>query len=535
MCDSEKEKYELVFATVGPIGSCLTAVGDYLERILVEHGFHVERVRISDLMRGIKSLSELKTEESFGIDYDQYIKLYQDAGDAIRIILEKGEALAGLAIKKIEDLRGKNKLISKTAYIIHTLKHPEEVNLLRRAYGSGFFLIGSFSDEKSRINRINKKIKSAHLQHRSKEIINRDYCRYHKSYVDNESVLNEFTDEIKEKIPLKKIKELRGKLKKFGQNVQETFPQSDLFVIGSDYDKQIDPTYSDNDYHTSQNQIHRFVKIILGYPYHTPFIEEYAMAHAWLASLRSSHFSRQVGCAITTLEGDILCLGTNEVPAFGGGLYWEEKKQCKSDFRYYENLDIKNHHLEMIQDFLEIAKKYCQYIPEKEQEFNKAIYDSDIMKIGEFDRSVHAEMAAITDAASRGISIKNSLCYCTTYPCHNCIKHILSAGIKKVIFIFPYSKSKATTLFEESVQSSSHKQANDENKLDITPFTGISPKRYFDFFSMTTRKEDSKTIKWQPDNSKPRPPFFIEKTNIDNISKEIEKSFSNHNLHLKIE
>ena len=49
----------------------------------------------------------------------------------------------------------------------------------------------------------------------------------------------------------------------------------------------------------------------------------------------------------------------------------------------------------------------------------------------EYGRTVHAEMAAITDAARRGASVRNTTMYSTTFSCHDCAKHIVAAGIER--------------------------------------------------------------------------------------------------------
>ncbi len=51
---------------------------------------------------------------------------------------------------------------------------------------------------------------------------------------------------------------------------------------------------------------------------------------------------------------------------------------------------------------------------------------------------LHAEMNIITYAAKHGIIINNSILYCTHKPCNNCLKHLVSAGIKKVIYYHDY-------------------------------------------------------------------------------------------------
>ena len=52
--------------------------------------------------------------------------------------------------------------------------------------------------------------------------------------------------------------------------------------------------------------------------------------------------------------------------------------------------------------------------------------------------TVHAEQNAITDAASRGISVNNSIAYITHYPCINCFKILISSGISKIFYLDDY-------------------------------------------------------------------------------------------------
>lgn len=72
------------------------------------------------------------------------------------------------------------------------------------------------------------------------------------------------------------------------------------------------------------------------------------------------------------------------------------------------------------------------------------------MNVIEFGRDAHAEMEAIL-AARAGISVKGRDLYSTTFPCHNCAKLIISAGINRVVYIEPYPKSLAIELHGDSI------------------------------------------------------------------------------------
>jgi deoxycytidylate deaminase len=128
----------------------------------------------------------------------------------------------------------------------------------------------------------------------------------------------------------------------------------------------------------------------------------------------------------------------------------------------------------------------------------------------DFIRAVHAEMAAITDAARHGLSTQDCVLYTTTFPCHDCAKHIVSAGIKRVVYVEPYSKSLVGELYSDSVVVDSGVDCGD--KVRFEPFIGIAPKRYAELFSLAGRKRKNKdgTVKaWHRSGSSPQLPEYI--------------------------
>lgn len=52
---------------------------------------------------------------------------------------------------------------------------------------------------------------------------------------------------------------------------------------------------------------------------------------------------------------------------------------------------------------------------------------------------VHAEMNVITYAAKKGISLDKTTIYITHKPCNNCLKHLISSGVKKIIYMTDYN------------------------------------------------------------------------------------------------
>ena len=73
---------------------------------------------------------------------------------------------------------------------------------------------------------------------------------------------------------------------------------------------------------TVANQISRFIDLIFGSNVISPTKMEYGLYIAKAASMRSLDLSRQVGAAIFSKQGEVLTLGSNEVPKAKGGTYW---------------------------------------------------------------------------------------------------------------------------------------------------------------------------------------------------------------------
>lgn len=48
--------------------------------------------------------------------------------------------------------------------------------------------------------------------------------------------------------------------------------------------------------------------------------------------------------------------------------------------------------------------------------------------------TIHAEMNAILYCAKEGISLKGTICYVTHFPCLNCTKALIQAGISKIYY-----------------------------------------------------------------------------------------------------
>lgn len=70
--------------------------------------------------------------------------------------------------------------------------------------------------------------------------------------------------------------------------------------------------------------------------------------------------------------------------------------------------------------------------------------------------------------------------FCTTFPCHLCARHIVAAGVREVIFIEPYEKSRALELCGDSISVEPSEPS--PTRTNFKAFVGFAPRRYLDFF-----------------------------------------------------
>jgi cytidine deaminase len=126
-----------------------------------------------------------------------------------------------------------------------------------------------------------------------------------------------------------------------------------------------------------------------------------------------------------------------------------------------------------------------------------------IRNVIEFGRAVHAEMAAIVDAARRGVSIADCTMFVTTFPCHLCARHVVAAGITKVVYIEPYPKSLAAELYPDSIKLETACRTADQVLFE--PFVGVAPRQYMQLFEAGKRKDkDGNAIQFAPGTAQPR-------------------------------
>lgn len=68
----------------------------------------------------------------------------------------------------------------------------------------------------------------------------------------------------------------------------------------------------------------------------------------------------------------------------------------------------------------------------------------------ELCRGLHAEQNVIIQAALHGVSIQGATVYITNYPCSLCVKMLINAGIREIVYFRDYPDELASEIAKEA-------------------------------------------------------------------------------------
>lgn len=438
-----RQTQELILALVGPIGSGVSTTASLLSEILKDtYDYEVELVKISGVIAGDAYKVSHDIEKSGGV---LRIENLQKIGNALR----DRYGADYLAKRVVEGINGgresnvgadndvdspfKNAKPRRRVTIIDSLKHPEELNILRRVYGDLFYTFCIFAPEDVRMKRVQKG-----------------------------SIRRSDVDRIFE------VDEYHGS--DCGQRVRDTSFLADFF-IRNDLDNQ----------EQLRTTVDRYLEIIFGTKIHTPQLDETAMYGAIVAARGSACLSRQVGAVIYSADGELIGQGCNDVPKAGGGLY--EAEDGQNDHRCYKwKGRVCHNDTEKGERYDEIVlalQRAGLVSGDRLADVKKVVASTRLKDLIEFSRAVHAEMEAIISVArNANDGLVGSTLYCTTFPCHNCARHIVASGISRVVYVEPYAKSLATKLHDDSLAAST----TTGDHVIYQQYQGVAPRnidRYF--------------------------------------------------------
>ncbi|MHC2282142.1 deoxycytidylate deaminase [Bradyrhizobium diazoefficiens] len=454
---------ELVIALCGPIGSPIQDVAKAFKECL-EKSFGYD---YADILKLSKQIEKLSGATPSGNEYKR-VKYLIDKGDELREKYGAG-VLAELAVSEIALDRQQHKPKDgpetfeprRVCHIIDSIKNQQELDLLRLVYQDMVYVVGVYAPLTRRTKSLEQKGMTLQQIY---------------TLIDRDS----------------------GEEFAHGQTVRDTFPNADFFLrIDSNSGSQV------------KTRVERFLNLILGVKVMTPTYSETAMYAAASAAGNSACLSRQVGAAITDEQGNMMAVGWNDVPKFGGGLYAADPNgdpEANHDLRCWNkggkcyNDDEKNLIAEILVEELVGAKAIAD--SDKERAKTAILANGKLKNLIEFSRSVHAEMHAIINAGKHGAALAKSKLFVTTYPCHSCARHIVAAGISEVYFIEPYRKSLATKLHDDAITE----DESDTKKVRVLPYDGVAPARYLKLFRVPrdSRKSKGIVLAIDPRHSQPR-------------------------------
>jgi deoxycytidylate deaminase len=468
---------EIVLGLVYGAGTDTDPVNEVLSAALEAWGYRLHPVHLSDAFPAILG-------RAFNPKSPDATRQLQNMGDELRGKLGP-EVLAQLAAYLIaEERRTLDGGQDRTAWQVRSLRRPEEVDELRRVYGSRFILIGVHVPESIRLRTASNR--------------RRRWSPTTSAHFDVDAIEDLRRDEDDPSVP-------------YGQAMRRAFSLADFFVDARSQSRLT-------------QTLGRVVQLIFEEPFIPPTRDEQAMYLAYTAGLRSAEMGRQVGAAITTQDGDVMAVGTNEVPTGTGGLYWSPDEPDGRDFALEPPVDSNTEWQRRVTR--EVLVRMAEHgwlaagmfekttrrvpvggdeveresidVPDKELDvFLKAVQSTRFSALTEFGRAVHAEMDALTTAARLGVRVDGSQLVCTTFPCHNCTRHIIAAGVRRVVYLHPYAKSLARELHEDAILLDPAETGLNDGKVVYEQYIGVAPRvypQYFDFGHVERKRPDGRAL-----------------------------------------
>jgi hypothetical protein len=109
--------------------------------------------------------------------------------------------------------------------------------------------------------------------------------------------------------------------------------------------------------------------------------------------------------------------------------------------------------------------------------------------IGSLGAICSLRSVSVLSAARSGAETGGTKLYVTTFPCHNCARHIVCAGVAEVQYIEPYLKSQAIPLHGDAIVTDQKawilpehgkvlSQTGKTPNVLFRPFIGVAPRLY---------------------------------------------------------
>lgn len=424
MAPAKKEKTKLarsnlVIGLTGPFGS-----GCGMMRMVLEGDFGFKPFKISDDIRG-----ELGSKL---IDKGKpnWRKVLQDHGNRRR---EENRAYwINKVVKRIDKAKIKDK--KDKAIVIDGFRNFQEVQEIRKIYPR-FFLVAICAEKDERWKRVIK-----------------DYDgRFSEFERDDQRDRNEDLD--------------------WGQCVQKCVDDADYVYYNNEnffvYQQEGEEPDSEKIERTLKKQAKDFVPLMKGEEEkrRLPNPEEVQMTSAYAQSNSSTCIKRHVGAVITVVREKqeiAVSMGFNENPP--GVPTCSKLEVCCKDEDMASKLKGRGKHIYCPSCGKEHKNLKKPWTCECGRSFKEWLHPNRNM---ELCTAIHAEERAVLSLG--GLSAEDGKLYVTTFPCFQCARLILDAGIKEIVYVEAYPVKKTSEFLIR-------------NGVEIKPFNGFTARAFFRVF-----------------------------------------------------
>lgn len=414
-----QSRANLVIGLTGPFGSGCSTMRGVLERKFEFYSFKIS----DDIRAEVEKMGKTLEKGQPG-----WRRVLQEHGDEQR----KGDVAywVNKVVERIEEAK-----LGDSSIVIDGLRNSQEVQEIRKIYPR-FFLVAICAPRDERWNRVRQ---------------------------DYNGDFNEFQNDDRRD---------QGEDSEWGQSVQKCVDDADYVYYNSDRLTVSLVGSDDPDISKIERKFRctaeDFVPLMVGQEQHRdPNPDEIQIAVAYAQSHSSTCLKRHVGAVITiSRNGQELpiSMGYNENPP--------TVRTCKSESACYKDED-------MASKLRARGKRiYCPKCGKDHAELSEPWNCS---KCGtslkawlhpnrnmELCTAIHAEERAILSLGDR--SAEGGTLYVTTFPCFQCARLILDAGIRNIVYVEAYPV-KETEVFLKN------------NGIDeIRPFSGFTARAFFRVF-----------------------------------------------------
>jgi deoxycytidylate deaminase len=344
--------------------------------------FEYSRISLSS---EIKKVWAEKNQKKVGaVEQEPLRKDLQDIGNELR----QSRGSEYLAKKAVE---AADQLPSNSLVVFDGIRNAAEVDYLRETFPN-FFLITVWCPQEKRWERIKDQYKESYTEFVNDD--NRDR---------NEEI-------------------------EYGQQVQLCVDKADIVIRNDEPHHSKEATKK-----AMQGKIKEYIDLLGRKTVRIPHHDEMAMTLAYTSSLRSMCLKRTVGAVITNRSGIVISTGYNENP--------EPLPPCLVKFKYcYKDSCLKEHFASLINRRTRCP--YCHQELTDSVDYKCTKCSKNLIPAFSPDRgmsrctAIHAENMAIMNASGR--NLKDTILYTTTFPCSQCARQIVFAGISEVVYTEPY-------------------------------------------------------------------------------------------------